>query len=263
MHVRALIVDDEPPARARIRKLLEAEGDVDIVGECGSGPEAIAAIERTAPHVVFLDVQMPMMNGFEMLAALDAPRLPAVIFVTAHDEYALRAFEVHALDYLLKPFSRDRFREALGRVRAQLARDGLAALDRRLVDLLEDLRRSGEGLRPRREARRGIRDRLVVKTAGRVYFVRTADVDWVEAAANYVRVHARGEAHVLRESMKQMERKLPAETFLRIHRSVIVNLDRIKELQPWFHGEYIAILHDGTKLTVSRAYVERLHELID
>jgi two-component system LytT family response regulator len=197
------------------------------------------------------------MDGFEVLQALEVPELPAVIFVTAYDDYALKAFEVHALDYLLKPFTPDRFRDALGRARAQLTRDGLAVLDRRLVSLLEDLKagRGGGGVG-------GGRARLAVRADGRVLFVRTADVDWVEAAANYVRLHVHGECYTLRESMKNMEARLPPELFLRIHRSAIVNIDRIRELQPWFHGEHIAILHDGTKLTVSRVYADRLQELI-
>jgi two-component system LytT family response regulator len=249
--LRALIVDDEPPARARLRTLLEAERDVAIVGECASGPEAIEAIERDLPHLVFLDVQMPVMDGFEVLRSLDVQRLPAIIFVTAYDDYAVRAFEIHALDYLLKPFSRDRFREALARARAQLARDGVPAVDPRVLALLDALGKAAP-----------LPKRLLVKSEGRLVFVKVADIDWVEAAANYVRLHVRGESYLLRESMKNMEAKLPPDTFLRIHRSAIVNIDRIRELQPWFHGEYVAILHDGTKLTVSRAYAERVHELI-
>ncbi len=252
MRIRALIVDDEPPARERLRRFLDAEEDVDVIGECATGVDAVEAIEREAPHVIFLDVQMPGMNGFEVLQALDVSQLPAIIFVTAHDEYALRAFDVHAIDYLLKPFSHDRFSDALGRARAQLTRTGLAALDRRLAALLEDLK-NGQGARAR----------LIVRSGGRVVFVRTAEVDCVEAAANYVRLHLHGESYTLRESMKNIEARLPPEMFLRIHRSTIVNIDRIKELQPWFHGEHIAILQDGTKLTVSRAYTERLQELID
>jgi two-component system LytT family response regulator len=249
--MRALIVDDEPPARARLRHFLETEPDVEIT-ECVSGPDAVDTIARTAPHVVFLDVQMPVMNGFDVLAALDPASLPAIVFVTAYDEYALRAFDGHAVDYLLKPYSRERLHEALVRVRARSSASDLAAIEHGLVALASEIRSD-----------HAHRERIAVRADGRVVFVRIADIDWVEAAANYVRLHARGEAHVLRESMKHMEMRLPARSFLRIHRSTIVNLDRIRELQPWFHGEYIAILHDGTKLTVSRAYVDRLHELID
>jgi two-component system LytT family response regulator len=250
--MRALIVDDEPPARARLRHFLEAEPDVELVAECASGPEAVEVIARTAPHVVFLDVQMPVMNGFEVLAALAPGPLPAIIFVTAYDEYALRAFEVHAVDYLLKPYSRERLREALACARARSTSAELVGLEHGLLALVDELRNA-----------HAPRERIAVRSDGRVFFIAVADIDWVEAAANYVRLHARGESHVLRESMKNMETRLPARSFLRIHRSTIVNIDRIRELQPWFHGEYIVILHDGTKLTVSRAYVDRLHELID
>ena len=249
--LRALIVDDEPPARARIRRILEAESGIEIVGECANGPEALAAIERAAPHLVFLDVQMPVMDGFEVLRSIDGPNAPAVIFVTAYDEYALRAFEVHALDYLLKPFNRDRFHDALARARTHLVRGVATGLDPRLVALLDHMAQH-----------RAPAQRLVVRSEGRIVFIRLADLDWVEAAANYVRLHARGETYLLRRSMKQMERQLPGDSFLRIHRSTIVNIDRIKELQPWFHGEYVAILHDGTKLTVSRAYADRIQQLI-
>jgi two-component system LytT family response regulator len=259
MSLRTLIVDDDPLARARLRRLLSAETDVEIAGECVSAEEAIAAIERLLPELVFLDVQMPGMDGFQMLEKLSVPVLPAVIFVTAHDEYALRAFEVHALDYLLKPYSRARFMDALSRARAQIERDGAA--DRRLLGLLAELRGgSSDGAAFARSTRE--LERLVVKADGRMFFVRPADIDWVEAAANYVRLHARGESYPLRESMKHMEARLPRGSFLRIHRSAIVNLDRVRELQPWFHGEYIVILNDGTKLTASRAYAPRLRQLI-
>jgi two-component system LytT family response regulator len=250
--MRALIVDDEPPARARLRRFLETEPDIELVGECASGPEAVEAIARMEPHVVFLDVQMPAMNGFDVLAALEPRQLPAIIFVTAYDEYALRAFEVHAVDYLLKPYSRERLREALSCVRARTTPDELVGIGRGLLALAEELR-----------SERTYSERIAVRSDGRVYFVPVEEIDWVEAAANYVRLHARGAAHVIRESMKSMEMRLPPRKFLRIHRSTIVNIERIRELQPWFHGEYIVILRDGTRLTVSRAFVDRLHELID
>jgi two-component system LytT family response regulator len=261
MTVRTLIVDDEPLARSRLRKLLSAEENVEIVGECASAEEAISLIESALPDLVFLDVQMPGMDGFEMLAGLQTPALPAIIFVTAHDEYALRAFEVHALDYLLKPYSRARFVDAFRRAREQLERESAAAADRRLLGLLAELRarESGGAVVP---ATGHEHERLVVKSDGRMFFVRPADIDWVEASANYVRLHARGESYQLRESMKRMEERLPRGTFVRIHRSAIVNLDHVRELQPWFHGEYVVILTDGTKLTASRAYAGRLRELM-
>ncbi|HEU4642195.1 MAG TPA: LytTR family DNA-binding domain-containing protein [Gemmatimonadaceae bacterium] len=249
--LRTLIVDDEPPARERLRLFLADEPEIEIVGECGSGDDALGAIERESPDLVFLDIQMPIMDGFEVLASLDADRLPGVIFATAYDQYALRAFDVHAIDYLLKPFTRERLHEAVRVALDRLARRGAAGSDPALRALLDAVRES-----------RRARPRITVRTDGRVLVLQTADIDWVEAAANYVRIHARGESHALRESMKNMEAKLPPELFIRIHRSAIVNVDRIRELQPWFHGEVVVILRDGTRLIASRAFVERLHAAI-
>lgn len=249
--LRALIVDDEEPARLRLRTLLEREPEVELVGECAGGAEAIAVIQRERPDVAFLDVHMADLDGVETVRCLTADVRPAIIFVTAFDEYAVRAFDVHAVDYLLKPFSPERLHDAVERVRESRAHADPAILDQRLVHLLEEL---ADGRHPR--------ERITVRSDGRLFFVRIADIDWVEADANYVRLHARGEVHALRESMRNMEGRLPPDVFLRIHRSTIVNIERVRELQPWFHGEYIAILQDGTKLTVSRAYSGRLDELI-
>jgi two-component system LytT family response regulator len=249
--IRTVIVDDEELARDRIQTLLELQPDVEIVGVCADGPSAVETIERVQPDLVFLDVQMPGMDGFEVLENLEAERLPAVVFVTAHDGHALRAFEIHALDFLLKPFDQTRFEKALERARSQLTRVNNAALDPRLVSLLEELREE-----------RKYSERLIVKSSGRVFFVRTEEIDWVEASGNYVKIHTKSDAHLLRESMKNMEAKLDPKTFVRIHRSAIVNIDRIKELEPWFHGEYIVIMRDGTRLTASRVFSDRLSALI-
>ncbi len=262
MAIHTLIVDDEPLARTRLRKLLAAERGAEVVGECAGAGEAIEFVRSALPDLVFLDVQMPEMDGFEMLSKLPSATLPAIIFVTAYDDYALRAFEVHALDYLLKPYSRSRFHDAFQRARERLERDSATA-DRRLLGLLAELRArasctaaSDSALPPRAG-----HERLVVKSDGRMFFVRPDDIDWVEASANYVRLHARGASYQLRESMKGMEERLPRHVFVRIHRSAIVNLDRVRELQPWFHGEYVVILADGTRLTASRAYAPRLREV--
>jgi two-component system, LytTR family, response regulator len=251
--IRTLIADDEPLARERLRALLARHGDVEIIGECANGADAIAAITELRPDLVLLDVEMPQVDGFAVLESLDPDVLPAVVFVSAHDQYAVRAFEAHALDYILKPFDEGRVDRALHRVRGQLTRAPGSGrhIDPRLLSLLEELR----------DRRRS--DRLVVKTGGRVVFLRTEDIDWVEASGNYVRLHVGGDAHLLRESMKNMERRLDASTFVRIHRSAIVNVDRIRELEPWFHGEYIVILRDGTRLTSSRIFSDRLNALID
>ncbi|HEV8495835.1 MAG TPA: LytTR family DNA-binding domain-containing protein [Gemmatimonadaceae bacterium] len=250
--IRTVIVDDEELARDRIQTLLEQQPDVEIVGVCTDGPSAVETIDRTQPDLVFLDVQMPGMNGFEVVDNLERTKLPAVVFVTAHDAHALKAFEIHALDFLLKPFDQTRFEKALERARGQLNHSkGTTILDSRLVSLLEELHEE-----------RKYSERLIVKSSGRVFFVRTEEIDWVEASGNYVKIHTKSDAHLLRESMKNMEAKLDPKTFVRIHRSAIVNIDHIKELEPWFHGEYIVIMRDGTRLTASRVFSDRLSALI-
>jgi two-component system LytT family response regulator len=248
--IRALIVDDEPLARERMRSLLDVEPDVDVVGEASNGLEAVDAILDRSPDLVFLDVHMPKLDGFEVIQAVGPDRMPAVVFVTAYDQHALRAFEVQALDYLLKPFDRDRFQGTLKRVRRQMEQVDSGDLNQKLLALVRDL----DGHRSPRHGR------LIVKSSGRLFFLRTEDIDWVEAAGNYVRLHVGQEGHLLRETMASIEARLDAELFFRIHRSHIVNIERIKELQPWFNGEYIVILRNGMKLTLSRGYRERLQE---
>jgi two-component system, LytTR family, response regulator len=254
--IRTVIVDDEELGRERIQSLLDMHSDVEVVAVCSDGAEAVETIDRAQPDLVFLDVQMPGMDGFEVVENLERSTLPAIVFVTAHDGHAIRAFEIHALDFLLKPFDQTRFEKALDRARGQVgrvARDPAAppVIDARIVSLLEELHEE-----------RKYPERLIVKSSGRVFFVRTEDIDWVEASGNYVKVHTKSEAHLLRESMKNMEAKLDPKTFVRIHRSAIVNIDCIKELEPWFHGEYIVIMRDGTRLTASRVFSDRLSALI-
>jgi two-component system LytT family response regulator len=249
--IRTLIVDDEPLARQRLRTLLQDEPDVEVVGECAGGREAIAAIGRQAPDLVFLDVQMPAPDGFGVIQAVGVERMPAVIFVTAYDRYALQAFEVQALDYLLKPFDRDRFRKALGRARAQLERSRAGDLGDRLAALLEDVQ---GGRKPV--------ERLVIKSGGRVFFLRAAEIDWVEAAGNYLRLHVGREVHLLRETLNGLEARLDPEQFLRIHRSTLVNVERIREIQPLFHGDGVVVLRDGTELPMSRGYRQQLRRFL-
>jgi two-component system LytT family response regulator len=248
MKIRAAIVDDEPLARERLRTLLRAEGDVSVVAECAEGRAAVRAIETHRPDVVFLDVQMPEMDGFAVLQALSPRRVPNVVFVTAYDKYALQAFDVHAVDYLLKPFDRDRFRRALARVRAAV--EAGEPPTPRLLALLERLRREGR------------LDRLVVKSRGRIVFLRADEIDWIEAAGNYVRVHAGKEAHLMRETLGTLEERLDHGRFVRIHRSTIVNLDSVKELVPSFHGDYVVRLRDGTELVLSRSFRGRVPHLL-
>jgi two-component system LytT family response regulator len=247
--IRTLIVDDEPLARERLAGLLANEPDMEILAQCRDGEEAVTAIVDHEPDLVFLDVQMPQMNGFEVIEAVGGDRMPLVIFVTAYDQHALRAFQVRALDYLLKPFDRERFSEALERARRQVEREETGDLGRRLLALVKDLRRD----QPRAE-------RLVVKSGGRLFFLRADEIDWVEAAGNYVRLHVGTTSHLLRETMNAIEGRLDPEKFFRIHRSRIVNMERIQELQPWLNGEYAVLLRTGTRLTLRRGYREKLQE---
>jgi two-component system LytT family response regulator len=246
---KVLVVDDEPLARERLTTLLSQEPDVELVGPARDGEEAITAIHDDSPDLVFLDVQMPQMNGFDVIEAVGSDKMPPVIFVTAYDQHALKAFQVRALDYLLKPFDRERFTDALQRARKQLERDENGDLGRRLLALVKDLRRD----QPRS-------DRLVVKSGGRLFFLRTDEIDWVEAAGNYVRLHVGPASHLLRETMNAIEGRLDPEKFFRIHRSRIVNMERIQELQPWLNGEYAVLLRTGTRLTLSRGYREKLQD---
>ncbi len=248
--VRTLIVDDEPLARQRLRGLLGRDPEIEVIGECGDGQEAVAAVREHRPDLVFLDVQMPVLDGLGVLEALGPENVPVVVFVTAYDRYAVRAFEVHALDYLLKPFDRDRFDKALERAKAEVQRARTDDASERVLALLEELK---GGPKPA--------ERLVIKSADRVFLVRTEDVDWIEAAGNYVRIHVGKEAHLLRETMNALETRLDPARFLRIHRSTIVNIERIRELQPLFHGDYVVILQDGTQLTLTRGYRQKLPEL--
>jgi two-component system LytT family response regulator len=262
-----LIVDDEEIGRRRIARLLSEEADVEIVGECADGQQAVAVIRQRAPDVLFLDVQMPGLDGFGVLRALEGERLPATIFVTAYEQYALKAFEVFALDYLLKPFDTDRFRAAFRRARELVERESSAERSERLVRLLERLSADQRQLEELAATARtgGLRrgaylDRLMVKSGGRVFFIKVDEIDWIEAAGNYVRLHVGKDALLVRESMAAMEEKLDPAQFARMHRSTIVNLDRIKEMQPWFTGEYTVLLRDGTQLKLSRWYRDKLEE---
>jgi two-component system LytT family response regulator len=245
--LRVLLVDDEPLVRQGIRDFLEGEPGVLIVGECGNGVEALETIARERVDLVFLDIQMPELDGVGVAAALTTQDGPAVVFVTAYSEHALRAFEVNAVDYVLKPFDRERFRAALNRARARLAAGERAELSSRLTAVLAELERS-----------RGFAQRILVRSDGRIRLVPVGEVDWIEAADNYVRLYAGAERHLVRETMAAMEARLDPARFARIHRSTIVNLGRIRELQPTFNGDYVVLLHTGAKLTLSRGYRDEL-----
>jgi two-component system LytT family response regulator len=269
VNLRTVIVDDEPLARERIRNLLKRHRDVEIAAECADGAAAVSAITRLAPDLVFLDVQMPRMDGFEVLRAVlprqatgrgagdgshagsspDGRNAPAIIFVTAYDQYALRAFDSNALDYLLKPFDRERFESALARARRQIETEKREHLSARLEALVRALEPGPRFL-----------DRLVIRNAGRVTFLKAEEIDWIEAAGNYVSLHSGTESHLLRETMATLESKLDPAKFVRIHRSTIVNLDRVREIQPSFHGDAVVLLRGGKRLPLSRNYREKLHQ---
>lgn len=246
--IRVMIIDDERPARQKIRHYLQSEPDMEIVGEAGSGREAVESIQQNRPDLVFLDVQMPGLDGFGVLEALDFEPLPQIVFVTAHDHFALRAFEVHALDYLLKPFDPGRFEKVLDRAREFIKRG--ADESESLSKLLEELRG-----RPRHI------ERLLIHCEDRAFFLRVDQIQWIESAKNYVRLHVDKNVYSIRGTIEGLNKRLDPARFLRINRSQIVNLDSIKELQPWFHGEYRIILKDGTQMNWSRRYLDRSSDL--
>jgi len=264
MPIRVMLADDEPLARRRLVRFLRAEPDVEVVAECANGAQAVAALSAHQLDLVLLDVQMPDLSGLEVVAAHGADRMPAVIFVTAYDAYAVRAFEVHALDYLLKPITVERFHAAFTRAREHLERVSSAHAGRRLRAVLAQLLAGEQTLAASGAAGASappplkFADRLMVKSDGRVFFVRVSDVDWFEAEGNYVRIHVGKTTHLIRETITAVDASLDPAQFARIHRGTIVNLDRIRELQPWFAGDYVVILKDGVQLKLTRTYREQL-----
>lgn len=251
MTIRTLLAEDEPLARERIRMLLESEPDIAIVAECGDGRSAVEAIQEQKPDLVFLDVNMPELGGFDVIREVGAEAMPPVVFVTAYDHFAVRAFDAHALDYVLKPFDEERFRLAVERARQAVNQNNSEAMDQRLVDLLEGLQK------PR------YLERLAVKSGGKIVFLRTGEVSWIGAEGNYARLHTGKKSYLMRETMTALEKKLDPTRFLRIHRSTIVAADAIAELEPLFQGDYVVILRDGTRLTSSRGYRGNLQAFMD
>lgn len=289
VHVRVLIVDDERLARQRVRRLVQSEADVEVVGEAASGHEAVALIRELRPDLVCLDVQMPGLDGFGVLRELEGGHVPMVLFVTAYDEHAQRAFDVHAVDYVLKPVDEDRFRAAFGKARLQRANAVAAA---RLGELLETVRRLADGRAAIADVRGDVAggalgsrlatanatvnatanavpggnahfaSRILVKLDGRMFFVKTSEIDWIEADRNYVRLHVGKTTHTIRERIGHLEETLDPRVFARIHRSTIVNLNRVREMQQWFSGDYVVILEDGTRLRLSRHYRDRVEKQV-
>ncbi|HEY9501093.1 MAG TPA: LytTR family DNA-binding domain-containing protein [Pyrinomonadaceae bacterium] len=252
--IRTLIVDDEPLARRNLRLLLEKDPQIEILEECRNGREAVKSIEQHVPDLVFLDIQMPEMDGFDVLENVGPEGMPAVVFVTAFDQYALKAFEVHALDYLLKPYDDTRFLQALQRAKGQIESREINKVSKRLLALLEER----ENLREVTNRKPAYLKRLMVKLANRVVLLKVDEIDWIEADGNYAKLHIGPKSHLLREKMHDLEKQLDPDKFVRIHRSIIVNLNRIKELQPHFNGDYIVVLDNGRQLRLSRSRREQL-----
>ena len=250
MTIRALIIDDEPPARRSIARFLNGNPEVEVVGESGDGESAVKAIRSLKPDLAFLDVQMPEMDGLEVVRQVGTERMPATIFVTAYDRYAIDAFDANAVDYLLKPFGRERFTRALHRARARIEERPNRDAAERLIKLLGQMKVTDE-----------YAERLPVITSGRIQFVKTGEIDWIEADGNYARLHVGPSTYEVRETLVRLERKLNPRDFARIHRSTIVNIHHIKEIQPWFHGYHLVVLECGQRIRMSRyqhAAAERL-----
>ena len=252
MNIRTLIVDDMMLARQRLKRHLKKEPDITIAGESSNGREAVAAIEDIKPDLVFLDVQMPEMDGFQVVETVGIENMPAVIFVTAFDQFALRAFEVHAIDYLLKPFDEERLQRTLERARKIIHEPENENLDQRMRKLLEDFRSEPKYIK-----------RLAVKNAGRTIYLHVDEIDWISAAGNYLELHIGKKTHLIRERLNVLETKIDPEKFVRIHRSTLLNLERVKELHPLFNGDQIVILKDGTELTISRSCREKFINILE
>lgn len=247
--IRAFLVEDEPLAREKLRTMLRKDSELEIVGEAANGKQAVEGIEEHRPDLLFLDVQIPGMDGFRVLETLKIDKLPVIIFVTAYNQYALKAFEFYALDYLLKPFDRQRLTKAVDRAKTQIRKDRGTKLNEGILELLRELKEKPKHM-----------SRIAIRADGRVFFVKAEEIDWIGAEGNYVSLHLGKDSYLLRETITNMEGQMDPARFLRIHRSTIVNIDRVKELQPWFHGEYRVLLRDGTQLVLSRSYRDRFHE---
>lgn len=268
--IRALVVDDESLAREALQVMLDDDSEIEVVAECRNGQEAAAAIREKSPDIVFLDIQMPEMDGFQVIEEVGLERMPVTVFVTAFDKHALRAFEARALDYLLKPFDHDRFDSALYRAKTLVRQQKLGEISESLFALMNDLKlKIGETVSEtnngkfEKETRKNPLNRVVIKSSGRIYFLKIEELDWVESTGNYLNLHSGSRTHLIRETMGDFHAKLDLRKFLRIHRSTIVNIERIKDIQPLFKGEYVITLTNGKRLKASRGYRGEIQSLLD
>jgi two-component system LytT family response regulator len=252
MKIRTVIADDMPLARSRIRRYLKTDSEIEIIRECSRGGEAIEAINNLKPDLVFLDVEMPEVSGFEVLQAINLDPAPVVIFVTAYDQFTLRAFDYHALDYLLKPFDEARLKRALERAKRELKQTKQTDINEQLQSVLQNGKAESKFLK-----------RIAIKSGERTFFLPTDDIDRVSTAGNYLELHVGKQTHLIRERMCELEAKLDPTKFVRIHRLSLINIERVREMQPLFNGDYVIILHNGTRLTLSRTYREKLFDLIE
>ncbi len=242
-----IIVDDEPLARKRIKSLLDSDSSMHVLATCANGKEALQVMESQTPDILFVDIQMPEMTGFQLVENIGPSRIPAIIFVTAYDEFALKAFEVHAMDYLLKPFENERFLDTLERAKQIIVNKKTDFLQAKVAKMLEDL-----------QPKKNYVKRIMVKNSDKVFFIETDEIEYLESSGNYVKIHSNGKHQLVRDTLTNMLSNLDPEQFFRVHRSTVVNINKVKELQPWFHGDYLVVMKDGTKLNMSRNYKEIL-----
>ncbi len=268
--IRAIIVDDEQLAREALRVMLSGDPETEVIAECRNGREAVQSIRKQSPDIVFIDIQMPGMDGFQVIEEIGVGQMPVTVFVTAYDNYALRAFEAHALDFLLKPFDYDRFDTALQRAKTRIREQEFGALNENLFALLKDMKAltgtaslKANNTKPNDAGYKEPIERVAVKSSGRIYFLKTEEIDWVEGAGDYLSLHAGGKSHLIRETMGDFHAKLDSKKFLRIHRSTIVNIERVKDIQPLFKSEYVITLTSGKRLKSSRGYRHELQALLD
>ncbi len=250
--IRAIIVDDELPARERVRMMVDGFDDVEIIGECANGLQAVESILELQPDLVMLDSQMPEFSGFDVIQAVGVDDMPTIIFVTAYDQFAVRAFEVHAIDYLLKPFDESRLQAAIQKAKREITLRSDIGPAENIQALLTSVQKE-----------KPMTERILVRTLGRVLILHVEQIDWISSAGNYVLLHVGKDEHILRETMKHMEARLDPQTFIRVHRTTIVNVLRIKELQPRSYGDYTILLNDGTELTLSRRFRDQVIKLLE